>query len=319
MSGRKSPMLIKWLTDWYKDNIGLFENDSFQITLEFIRKNGGLLKQVTDRFYSNGEFIPKKGIAVKIRDMLGRIRNPSMQKKGNAKSNTEQRARKARVEKGTASTVNIKRENARFVSSDRFNAARSRAIELHKKPGAIDLLRDQARLKGYDKNLKDNSVIAKRKRDEFKREEFDAKTHRENTPTVHGEFAQPVNEDGGVMVDMLLRYLVGSEFTHTDYDELRDEAAVALLCHCSSVSPAWFQVLDDGGDHEGEKALMPAANLKEATIQGYTVAGYGSFNGIAHLKALKERDSFTLSKFVYAHPSFFGRIGVLLSSLERFL
>jgi len=206
--------------------------------------------------------------------------------------------------------VEINKENARFVNSDRFNAARSRAIELRKKPGAIDLLPDdaredvQARLKSYDKLRNDQSVKnAKRKMDEF-----DARTHRENTRMVHGDFAQPVNEDGGVMVDTLLRYLVGCEFTHMDYDELRDEAAVALICHCSSVSPAWFQVLDDGGDHEGRKALMPAVNLKEVTIKGYTVPDYGSFNGIAHLKALTRRKTFTLSKFVYAHPSFFGAL-----------
>jgi len=51
-------------------------------------KKGGLLEQVTDRFYNNGEFVPKAGIAVKIRDMLGKISNPSIQKKAGAKSSS---------------------------------------------------------------------------------------------------------------------------------------------------------------------------------------------------------------------------------------
>ena len=61
---------MKYLTKWYEDNKGLYEDDSFKITLAFIKKDGGLLKQVTDRFYSNGEFVPKCGIAVNIRNKL---------------------------------------------------------------------------------------------------------------------------------------------------------------------------------------------------------------------------------------------------------
>ena len=144
-------------------------------------------------------------------------------------------------------------------------------------------------------------MIKKRKRDEFKKEEFDARTHRKTTRTVsNGDLVQPVNEDGSVNVDTLPQYLVETEeFDRENYDELRDDAGVALLCHATSVNPANLQVLDDGaGVHEKKQALMPAVNLKEVTIEGY----------IAHLKALTKRESFTLSKFVYKHPSFFGAL-----------
>jgi len=155
----------------------------------------------------------------------------------------------------------------------------------------------QARLKVYDKGQNDK----KRKRDEFKKEEFDARTHRKTTRTVsNGDLVQPVNEDGSVNVDTLPQYLVETEeFDRENYDELRDDAGVALLCHATSVNPANLQVLDDGaGVHKKKQALMPAVNLKEVTIEGY----------IAHLKALTKRESFTLSKFVYKHPSFFGAL-----------
>ena len=102
------------------------------------------MEQVTDRFYSNGEFVPQSGIAVKIRDMLGKLSNPSIQKKGQAKFGTEQKARTAKVKEGTASIVEINQVKASLASNDRSNAARSSAIELCKIPGAIGISKGQA-------------------------------------------------------------------------------------------------------------------------------------------------------------------------------
>ena len=74
------------------------------------------------------------------------------------------------------------------------------------------------------------------------------------------------------------------------------------------MKPAYLQVLDDdAGINKDKQALMPAVNLKEETIKGY-----GSFHGIAHLRAMMQRKSFTLSENVYAHPSFFGSLEFVL-------
>ena len=118
---------------------------------------------------------------------------PSAQENANAKHNTEQRALITRVKNKTALVVDINWESASFVSHDRSNAAKLHAIELHKEPGVIDLLPDndqenvQARLKGYDKKQNDKKVKnALRNRDEF-----DARTHRENIRTI-----RPAHQQG---------------------------------------------------------------------------------------------------------------------------
>jgi len=174
---------------------------------------------VTALFYSNGETIPKKGIAVNIRNKIWSVRKPSIQKNANAKSNTEQRACTARVRNDTASTDDINRENAHFVCFDRSHAATSHAIKLCNKPVAIDLLSEEeqekvwAKLKGYRKDKKDQRVkIGKRKRDEL-----DARTHQGNTCKVNEEFIQPVNRKPCCYVI----YLEASLLTwtmHMDFD-----------------------------------------------------------------------------------------------------
>ena len=117
-------------------------------------------------------------------------------------------------------------------------------------------------------------------------------------------------------VDTLSQYLAQTqEFAQTDhYGKLRNKNGVAIITHATSVKPAFLQVLDDdAGVHKEKQALMPAVNLKEETIKGY-----GSFDGIVHLKALRKRGSFTLSENIYAHPSFFGTLEFVLRHWKEY-